>query len=838
VDELSEVTLDGSGSSDSDGSIASYAWSQTSPDSPGVSIANANAQTATFTAPEVNEDTEFVFELRVVDDDGDASTDAVQVTVNNNAAPMADAGADQAVDELSEVTLDGSGSSDSDGSIASYAWSQTSPDSPGVGIANASAQTATFTAPEVNEDTEFVFELRVVDDDGDASTATVRITVNDVPPPELEVVEFYQGQVIDKHPRPSGFKALPAIPGRKTVMVVRAKEAVSEGRISVEISDKDGNLLSGFDPSVVAFQPGKGLNQYAEREVVFDVTGAMADGSAVSYRVMSRGEELANTTALPGTIQGLGAFRMTFVPMNYSGEEAITKEMVEEWAPPRIALAIDRLPLQEDTAFETASPISIPQEVAENTAEYPDPLDILNDVALLSRLGFPDHLAPGPNRHLAGVHPGGLDMDACGRGFRPGTTLTLDSTCRDLGNLSHELGHNLSLKHPWDYDDGIFPYPDGVRPENAEEGPNPYDDHRGWSNIEGSQSGEGFVYVRKEVGDPPPAAWRVPHSVMGYNDLDDLEFISRFEHDLALQHRGDVNPGAQATFNVPPRIRRFYIPPPSEISERLQRNVRWGFFSPEDDNVFEPYDGGGIPVATIYYSDLNLPDDTLAWEADDDRFYFPVDPWADLRSERRQIVALKSGASLDDTAIFTVTVTDSGGLSDSAKVDIRVAPENSRAIGDSAARAAASPRWRSSSSNGAAIPPANRPAQRSVAVSGHMDQYGQWKLRFVEEVQKPPPAYSPAKSEHLLVARGPNWEVLHQQFISLSEVGHTGRYAWSASFPVPASPIIRIEVIDTSTGNELLSSPPKRSSLPKELVRQFEQSVRNATPIRMDEFEK
>jgi len=292
---------------------------------------------------------------------------------------MADAGADQAVDELSEVTLDGSGSSDSDGSIASYAWSQTSPDSPGVGIANANAQTATFTAPEVNGDTEFVFELRVVDDDGDASTATVRITVNDVPPPEIEVVEFYQGQVIDKHPRPSGFKALPAIPGRKTVMVVRAKEAVSEGRISVEISDKDGNLLSGFDPSVVAFQPDKGLNKHAEQEVVFDVTGAMADASAVSYRVMSRGEELANTTALPGTIQGLGAFRMTFVPMNYSGEEAITKEMVEEWAPPRIALAIDRLPLQEDTAFETASPISIPQEVAENTTEYPYPLSILDD---------------------------------------------------------------------------------------------------------------------------------------------------------------------------------------------------------------------------------------------------------------------------------------------------------------------------------------------------------------------------------------------------------------------------------------------------------------------------
>jgi len=118
-----------------------------------------------------------------------------------------------------------------------------------------------------------------------------------------------------------------------------------------------------------------------------------------------------------------------------------------------------------------------------------------------------------------------------------------------------------------------------------------------------------------------------------------------------------------------------------------------------------------------------------------------------------------------------------------------------------------------------------------------VDQYGQWKLRFVEEVQKPPAAYFPAKAEHLLVARGPNWEILHQQPLSLSEVGHTGRYAWSASFPPPTARIARIEIID-SHGNEVFASAPKRSSLPKAFIRQFSRAVQNATPIRMDEFEK
>ncbi len=74
----------------------------------------------------------YTFNLVVTDDDGASSAaDSVSITVNPappvNKAPTADAGPDQTVTIAAgqsniAVKLNGSGSSDSDGSIASYTW--------------------------------------------------------------------------------------------------------------------------------------------------------------------------------------------------------------------------------------------------------------------------------------------------------------------------------------------------------------------------------------------------------------------------------------------------------------------------------------------------------------------------------------------------------------------------------------------------------------------------------------------------------------------------------------------------------------------------------------------
>ncbi len=101
--------------------------------------------------------------------------------VNNpsiNNAPVADADADQSVNEGVSVDLDGSASSDSNGDTLSYVWTQTS--GPIVTHVGASSATATFTAPDTTENVSLVFELRVSDPDGATSTDSITVTVNDV----------------------------------------------------------------------------------------------------------------------------------------------------------------------------------------------------------------------------------------------------------------------------------------------------------------------------------------------------------------------------------------------------------------------------------------------------------------------------------------------------------------------------------------------------------------------------------------------------------------------------------------------------------------------------------
>ena len=180
VDEQSAVNLNGSGSSDPDGSVASYAWTQTA----GTNVVLTGADTATpnFTAPSVSAAGEtLTFQLQVTDNEGATDTDTVDVQVNNDPtlgnAPVANAGADQTVNEATLVTLDGTGSTDSDGTITAYQWTQTA--GPVVAITNADQATATFTSPAAPA--SLTFQLQVTDDDAATDTDSVVITVNAPP---------------------------------------------------------------------------------------------------------------------------------------------------------------------------------------------------------------------------------------------------------------------------------------------------------------------------------------------------------------------------------------------------------------------------------------------------------------------------------------------------------------------------------------------------------------------------------------------------------------------------------------------------------------------------------
>ncbi|MHC1742389.1 MAG: PKD domain-containing protein [Syntrophobacteraceae bacterium] len=178
------VTLSGGGSSDPDDGIGSYVWTQTNGTS--VTLANAGTQTAAFTAPNVTASTVLTFQLTVRDRGNQAATDACTVTVrpagSSNQAPVANAGADQTVTAGSSVTLNGSGSTDPDDGIASYAWTQTG--TPAVTLTNATAANATFSAPQVSSATVLTFQVRVTDRSGASSsdTCTVRVNPPTTPP--------------------------------------------------------------------------------------------------------------------------------------------------------------------------------------------------------------------------------------------------------------------------------------------------------------------------------------------------------------------------------------------------------------------------------------------------------------------------------------------------------------------------------------------------------------------------------------------------------------------------------------------------------------------------------
>ncbi len=167
------VSVDASGSSDSDGSIVSYAWEF----GDGHTALGINA---THTYEAVGS---YTVRLTVTDDDGASvsATRPVSVTSPSNAAPSAafTVSTSNGVAPLT-VDFDASGSTDSDGSVAAYAW--TFGDG---GSATGVTASRTYTTPGA-----FEVLLQVTDDDGAVATATRTINVA-APPAEGGLVLHY-----------------------------------------------------------------------------------------------------------------------------------------------------------------------------------------------------------------------------------------------------------------------------------------------------------------------------------------------------------------------------------------------------------------------------------------------------------------------------------------------------------------------------------------------------------------------------------------------------------------------------------------------------------------------
>jgi hypothetical protein len=244
-DEL--VTLDGSSSTDGDGTIASWSWSENS-----VEIGTGQTLDSAFDVG-IHPVT-----LTVTDDEGATDTDRVIIAVvptGGNVPPVADAGPNQTVEDADDggdelVTLDGSFSTDSDGTIESWIWSENS-----VEIGTGQTLSEPF---DVGVHT---VTLTVTDDQGATDTDRVRITVdpgmNNQPP----VADAGQNQTVED------------------VLDVGVVEVTLDGSLS---SDPDGTIKTWIwsEDGVDLWPPGEigtwwfGLGEHTVTLTVTDDEGA------------------------------------------------------------------------------------------------------------------------------------------------------------------------------------------------------------------------------------------------------------------------------------------------------------------------------------------------------------------------------------------------------------------------------------------------------------------------------------------------------------------------------------------------------------------------------------
>lgn len=167
--------LDGSASTDPDGRIIGWSWKKIAgPSSFSISDTGASKTLARKLVPGV-----YNFELKVTDNEGLFAKDTVKIFVDSatapNRPPVARAGQDQTITlPVSNVLLDGSGSTDPDNNIIGYAWRKIA------GPASSLFSDPVAIKPDVSNLTNGVyhFELTVTDALGLFTTDTVQVAVN------------------------------------------------------------------------------------------------------------------------------------------------------------------------------------------------------------------------------------------------------------------------------------------------------------------------------------------------------------------------------------------------------------------------------------------------------------------------------------------------------------------------------------------------------------------------------------------------------------------------------------------------------------------------------------
>jgi hypothetical protein len=171
LNENAPGQLDGSASSDYDGSTLNYFWD----DIDNLGLVVKNIAKPTFTAPKVTLDTQYRIALTVNDGENDSKPDTIIVTVKQvNMPPVANAGANFEIAEGETGSLDGSSSFDPDGIGFTFSWIIEPAE---ITLDDANVAKPNFTAPMVANDKEYLAILTVTNDLLLSQKDTVKIKV-------------------------------------------------------------------------------------------------------------------------------------------------------------------------------------------------------------------------------------------------------------------------------------------------------------------------------------------------------------------------------------------------------------------------------------------------------------------------------------------------------------------------------------------------------------------------------------------------------------------------------------------------------------------------------------
>jgi hypothetical protein len=174
TDENTTVTLSNAGSYDPELEPITYHWSSANE----LILSDPLSATTNVTIPEVNGDTNFTVNLIVNDGTYNSYPDKVNISVRNiNKPPVANAGVDQTVNEVSMVALNGSLSSDPDPQTLYYNWSSLQ----GVSLINPNQAMPLFFAPDITTNYNYTFVLTVSDGDLQSAPDTVSVMVFNKP---------------------------------------------------------------------------------------------------------------------------------------------------------------------------------------------------------------------------------------------------------------------------------------------------------------------------------------------------------------------------------------------------------------------------------------------------------------------------------------------------------------------------------------------------------------------------------------------------------------------------------------------------------------------------------